>query len=419
MIRSLLVVGRNFRPISPFLTVYLVEEKGFSTREIANKIIPWWLYSMLAFSVIVPMIVNTTGLLLTIILSTVAEVVSYIIMIQLRKRSLGVVILVEICNSFRNSVIVADKRFYGETSKEKVMQYSVIRKITGIVSSFISQNMYYISGSSLSAMYMTILSQMVVLICTTMLPINNTVEVAAPVLMVPIGVLSKILSYIAAFTLINCFKMYIDLILIERTGIISETEGILGMILDKLSFVFYFLSYGIVKILSLLTRTVRIQRSIDRNKAFHGYLEGITKIIAVSLAIPLVMAVKHEYIYTEALGILSWVVQLGSILALQRSKSLFGGYISYMLAFLGFSITQTISYNYINSYSTNHIVTIMSYISGISYGVHAIIDLVARKKKLSPEARFSVYAKLGIGLFLGAGLLSTVDYYFQWKNNKV
>ncbi|KAI5193035.1 hypothetical protein NECID01_2159 [Nematocida sp. AWRm77] len=417
MFRTLLVIGRNFRPITPFVSVYLVEEKGFATREIVEKIIPWWLYAMLMCSLMIPVVVDQIGVLHTIVLSVCMEILGGAMLLYMPKRCVPATVFAEMIIAFRSSVIVADKAYYGEKDCGKTVRYSTIRKVTGIVSSFISQSMYHISGSSVPSVYLTMLSQAMVLCTTLLLHDSSEKKVASPFTLegVSAGLVSKIFSYIGAFTLMSCFKIYIDLVLIDRSGNIGELEGVLGMLLDKVSFVFYLISLGIVKILSKITKTVQVQPRDHTTKALHGYLEGITKIVGVGLAIPLVHRAGEKFIYTEILCITSWYMQILGMNALKNSTTILGGYASYLLSFLGSSITLYISYNRINTLSDDRIITIMSYIGGISCGVHALIDVISRKKKIKPEQRFALYARLGISLFVAALLCSCIEYYQIWK----
>ncbi|KAI5171172.1 hypothetical protein NEFER03_0574 [Nematocida sp. LUAm3] len=421
MLRTLLVIGRNFRPITPFISVYLVEEKAFSTKEIVEKIIPWWLYAMLLFSLIVPVLVNKIGLLYSILGSVFAELIGSISLIKMKRRSIGVTVFVEILNAFRSSMAIVDKRYYGEESRDRSIGYSMIRRVTGIFSSFLSQNMYYISGGSLASFYLTVISQLVVFIITLSLHSNKRDEVALPIALdrMSIGLLGKIFSYTGAFTLSSCFKIYVDIVLIERTGTGDEREGIVQKVLDYVSYVFYLVAFMIIKGFSYITDRISVKSPDNQQKPLHGYMEGLTRIVGVALAIPLVKLVSLSYMYTEILSVGSWAMQIIGIGGLRRSKSLFGCYIAYLLSFLGSTITTSISYNKINSIAKDKIITIMSYIGGISCATHAIIDMYARKKKLSPEARFWVYARIGSGLFFCASICSIVEYLSVWNGRKI
>ncbi|OAG29070.1 hypothetical protein NEDG_01209 [Nematocida displodere] len=419
MLPALLVVGRNFQPIKPFLSVYLVEEKKFTTKEIANKIIPWWLYAMLLFSIVVPVIVKKIGLFGTILASACSDIVSGVLLLLMNDRSVPMTVLTELLNAFRSSVIIGDKRYFGEKSQAKTVEYSTLRKTTGIVSSFISQNLYQITGTSQASLYLTILSQICVLILTLIVPGKEEESVSEPIVLSRFSfeLLAKIFSYTGAFTLCSCIRIYIDLILIERTGEIGENEGIVGAVVDKISYMFYIGSLCIVKCMMLITDKITTKKTIDQNKAPHGYLEGVTKLVAVCLAIPLVNLVKDDYIKTEVLGVCSWGMQLAGINALTGSTTIFGGYTSYLFSFLGASTTMYISYNRINTLSLDMIIPIMSYMGGISCAVHAVIDVVSRRRKLTPTQRFSLYARIGGVLFASSALCSSVEYFRMWKNS--
>ncbi|KAI5159301.1 hypothetical protein NEAUS03_0186 [Nematocida ausubeli] len=417
MLRSLLIVGRNFRPISPFLSVFLVEEKGFTTKEIADRIIPWWLYSMLVFSLILSWIANKLGLLWTIISSVISEIAAYFILIRMKNKSVISTILIEVFMAYRNSTLVADKRFYSENDQGMSVQYSTIRKITGILSSFISQNMYYISGNSLSAVYLTIFSQILVLFCILgiyqdgVLPIDSK-DVQKEII-ISASLLSKIFSYTGAFTLSVCFRIYIDLILIERSGDTESHSGIIGVILERISGIFYYISYGLVKILSLVTSSVKIQEHKNKHKPVHGYLEGIARVLAVCLAIPLVICTRGLKRNTESLMVVSWALQILGVHALKKTKNMVGGYFAYLLSVIGTNITLYISYNEINRETDREILGIMSYIGGTSAAAHTIIDVISRRNKMAPQARFNIYAYLGCTLFACAGMLSIFSLYRQ------
>jgi len=417
MLRTLLVVGRNFRPITPFLTVFLVEEKGFSTQDIVNQVIPCWLYSMLVFSILIPILVSKIGLLNTIFLSVCGEIVAGLSLSFSKRRSLFITVFAEVIIAFRSSVIVADKRYYGENDSNRTVKYSTIRKVTGIVSSFISQNMYHISGSSLAAMYVTVSSQVLVLVTTLMLPTPPSESVAEPfsLKILSVGLISKIFSYLGAFTLSSCFKIYVDLVLIDRTQGIEETGGVLRSILDRISFLFYAASLLVIEALGKVSSKIQVQKTVNRNKALHGYMEGLTKIVGVGLAVPLVKYTSKSYVHTEILCVVSWYMQIVGMAGLKKSSSVSAVYASYLISFLGSSITLYISYNSINAICSNQVITVMSYIGGVSCGAHAIIDFISRKKKIRPESRFAVYAKLGKTLFLCSAFFSALDYYHKWK----
>ncbi|OAG31381.1 hypothetical protein NEIG_02403 [Nematocida sp. ERTm5] len=415
MLRSLLIVGRNFRPISPFLSVFLVEEKGFTTKEIADKIIPWWLYSMLVFSLVLSWIAAKLGLLWTIISSVISEIIVYIVLISMKEKSTISTIFIQILLAYRNSTLIADKRFYSENDQGMSVQYSTIRKITGILSSFISQNMYYISGSSLASMYLTIISQTLVLLCIFGLHTDGTLSTIAPNIEKPVKItvslLSNIFSYTGAFTLSVCFRIYIDLVLIERTGSAEEHAGLVGIVIDRISGVFYYISYGLIKTMSLLIPSIRIQEQKNKHKPVHGYLEGIARVLAVVLSIPLVIYTSSSPRNTEILMVISWILQILGVYALKKTKNIVGGYLAYLLSVIGTNITLYISYNGMNKETDTEILGIMSYIGGTSAAVHAIIDVISRRNKLAPQARFNIYAYLGGTLFTCAGTLSIISAY--------
>ncbi|KAI5186033.1 hypothetical protein NEHOM01_1236 [Nematocida homosporus] len=412
MLRTLLIIGRNFRPITPFMSVYLVEEKGFTTKDIVDRIIPWWLYSMLIFSLIVPVLVNQLGLLGSISLSVLGELLGTGLLIGMKKRSLIITVVVEILSALRSSMIVADKRFYGESNQDRANRYSTIRKIAGMFSSFVAQNTYCISGGCLPALYLTIMAQGLVLGLTLLLPKEADSVVATPVSLSGIspGLLAKVFSYTGAFTLSSCFKIYIDVVLIERTGQVGRCDRMIKVMLDKVSYVFYMVSLGLVKLIGMVDKKVKVLGVVNRDKALHGYMEGMTKIAAAVLAMPLVRWTGKNYAYTEGLCVISWIMQVVGIVALRHSNSLMHGYVSYLLSFWGSSMTIYISYNRINEMAKEHVITIISYVSGVSCAVHAIIDLVARKKNLRAERRFMLYAKLGTGLFGCAAICSMIEY---------
>ncbi|EIJ87331.1 hypothetical protein NEPAR06_1357 [Nematocida parisii] len=415
MLRSLLIVGRNFRPISPFLAVFLVEEKGFTTKEIADKIIPWWLYSMLVFSLVLSWIAAKIGLLWTIISSVISEIIVYIVLINMKEKSTISTIFIQILLAYRNSTLIADKRFYSENDQGMSVKYSTIRKITGIMSSFISQNMYYISGSSLASMYLTIISQTLVLLCIFGLHTDGALSTIAPGIEKPVKItvslLSNIFSYTGAFTLSVCFRIYIDLVLIERTGSAEEHTGLVGIVIDRISGVFYYISYGLIKTMSLLIPSIRIQEHKNKHKPVHGYLEGIARVLAVVLSIPLVIYTSSSPRNTEILMVISWILQILGVYALKKTKNIVGGYLAYLLSVIGTNITLYISYNGMNKETDTEILGIMSYIGGTSAAVHAIIDVISRRNKLAPQARFNIYAYLGGTLFACAGMLSIISAY--------
>lgn len=410
MIQTLLVIGRNFRPISPFLSVFLVEEKKFTTKDIANKIIPWWLYSMLLFSLVISWIVEKMGLLSTIVTSVVSEILAYIFLLTMPKRSVMLTILIEILMAYRNSTTVVDKRYYSENDQTLSVRYSTIRKITGIMSSFISQNIYYITGSSVPSVYLTILSQMLVLLCLLIIYRKDGIpemyaKSAKQNFSITPSLVSMILAYTGAFTLSVCFRIYIDLILIERTGEIGSHDGFIGKAIEWVSGLFYYISYSLAKGLQIFIPSIKIQNTKDANKPVHGYLEGMARVMAVFLAIPLVMHMGKTSGNIKLLMCMSWVLQISGIHALKTTKNIVGGYISYLLSFLGTNITLYLSYNGIIEEADVHILTIMSYIGGISSGSHAIIDIISRRNKLAPLARFNIYSYLGSAMFACAGIL--------------
>jgi len=267
-------------------------------------------------------------------------------------------------------------------------------------------------------MYLTILTQGAVFAATLALPTEEKESVAEPLAIdaLSVGLVSKILCYIGAFTLSSCFKIYIDLVLIERKDMVGENEGMLHAVLDKISFAFYAISYIIVKMMNKITNKVMIQTQTNRDIAHHGYLEGITRIIGAALSIPLVKIASRSYVYTETLCVVSWCMQVFGMVAMKKSRTIVGGYAAYLLSFIGSSITLYISYNSINTLSNNKIVTIMSYVSGISCGAHAVIDFIARKQKIKPQQRFVLYAKLGTLLFLCSGIFSCINYYHIWHS---
>ncbi|KAI5190848.1 hypothetical protein NEMIN01_1250 [Nematocida minor] len=415
MLQTLLIIGRNFRPISPFISVFLVEEKRFTTKDIADRIIPWWLYSMLLFSLILSWIVAKIGLLSTIISSVVSEIAAYLFLLKMRKKSVVFTVLIEILMAYRNSTLVVDKRFYSENDQTMSVRYSTIRKITGILSSFISQNMYYISGSSVPSVYLTIISQVMVLFCILgICQDKNLAEEAtnsSQSIRITYNLVSKILSYTGAFTLSVCFRIYIDLILIERTGNISYHDGVIRKVLDRISGLFYYISYGLVRALQVFSSSIKIQPKKDRNKPVHGYLEGFARVLAVALALPLVIYTSRSQRSSEILMGVSWILQISGIYALKTTKNIVGGYLAYLLSFLGTNITLYISYNGINREADRNILSIMSYISGVSAAAHAIIDFISRRNKLIPQARFNVYAYLGSSMFACAGIFSVMSRF--------
>lgn len=414
MFQTLLVIGRNFRPISPFLSVFFVEEKKFTTKEIADKIIPYWLYAMLLFSLIISRIVEITGLLSTIVSSVISEILSYFLLLTMRKRSVTVSILIEVLMAYRNSTTVVDKRYYSENDQTLSVRYSTIRKIVGILSCFISQNMYYITGNSYPALYLTIFSQTLVLFC--ILGIYAKADVTEVIVSastekfsVTPSLVAMILSYTGAFTLSVCFRIYIDLILIERTDEIGCHNGLIGKAIEWVSDLFYYIAYGLIKILQACIPSIKIQKNKDVNKPVHGYLEGIARVLAVVLALPLVTHMGKSQGKMKILMLASWVLQISGIHALKTTKNVIGGYVAYLLSFLGTNITLYLSYNGIMKESGVHILTIMSYIGGISSGSHAIIDIISRRNKFAPVARFNIYSYLGSAMFACAGILSIIS----------
>ncbi|KAH9385912.1 uncharacterized protein NEMAJ01_0808 [Nematocida major] len=415
MLQTLFIVGRNFRPITPFLSVFLVEEKGFTTKDIADRIIPWWLYSMLLFSLVLSWIVQRVGLMPTIVSSVVSEIAAYVILLGMKKRSVISTITIEVLMAYRNSTLVVDKRYYAENDQNMSVRYSTIRKISGIMASFLSQNMYCISGSSRPSVYLTIISQLLVLffvlfVCKkNALPLDINAGMAG--IKITPALVSKVFSYIGAFTLSVCFRIYIDLILIERTGDADIHPGLVKVLIEGISSVFYYVAYGTIRALQLLRLPARIQPQKNSNKPVHGYLEGIARVLAVVLAIPMVIYTSGSTRNSELLMCVSWVLQISGIYALKTTKNIYGGYLAYLLSFIGANITLYLSYNGINREAGDRILCIMSHIGGISAATHAIIDVISRRNRLVPQARFNIYAYLGSALFACAGALSLAAVY--------
>lgn len=411
MLEEFFIVARNVRPISAFLSTYLVEEKGFTTREIVGRVIPWWLYAMLFFSVVSPMLVKRLGLLRTILLSSMCDISSGILLAGMGK-SVGLTVLTELLGAFRSTAVVADKRYFGGTDHNKTMKYSTLRKITGVVSSFLAQSVYEVSGSSLALLYITLLTQALALLVA--LQLEPALDpVAEPLTMsgVSAGLLSKIFTYTGAFTIGSSLRIYIDVLLIDRAKRKRGKEGTLESALWIVGLAFRALAKVLVRALGCFSPSIAIApQARKQKKAKHGYVEGAARIAAVTLAIPLVRGVKTSYLGTEALCWVSWAVQIGGIRILDRTDSLGFSYLSYLVCFLGSSISLYISYNSINVMSQGMIVTIMSYISGASCVVHAGIDFFARRRKLGPENRFIMYSRIGSFLFFCAAVCSVLEY---------
>lgn len=415
MLAVLLVCMRNFRPINPFIAAYFVEEKHFDTSTIVSRISPWWFYSTFVYSFIVPVVKKQAGLLASVKITSAAALAASLTMLLMRRKSTLQAVLIEILWSFATAMTVIDKKYFTLTAPEEEHEastrYSSIKRAVAVASSFIAQNMYYLSGSTKASLYLTVAVDALNVLTPLFLPAEQgrvrafETEMERKKLLFSRGLVAYALSYTGAFTLSTCFHMYMHTLLIDKTGQISHLEGILGSALDFLSLVFYFLSKCIIRVVSAFDKSIGLDSDFDRRKVMHGYIEGLSKLVCVGVSLPAVRCLGDNLVACKVASLVSATIQVSGMLMFQGAQTLFWAYLFYLFALSGVYATLSLAYNRLDALSHGMIVEVMSYITGVSCIVHCIIDVLCRYYKLDARSRFKLYSRIALGLFLASSVL--------------
>lgn len=399
---------RNFIPISSFTVPHLIESKGFTEKEVMNRIT----HCVFIFSIITAFtaifLTNVLGKKTICIMDAGIELVVYVILILMGKRAFFLGQLAGSLHGITKSLEVVSKSImYSKNTTDfatKYRDYTLVKHTSVIASGIFGQEFYFMTRSHHLSIMFSIVSLCVSIVCGSFLleykaPEMNrneffkTFAATVEAYTMPVTVFC-ILNVISSTLLIatSCYSTYI---FIERRKGIDIASNWFGKILYGLFFPIRFVITGIVNVISPKYGNIAANSGYDKNTIIFGYMDSLARLSAM-LPRHYIMNINFEDRQRAVLlfGLLSTTMIL---MYLQyKAKTLL---YTYMLTILC-SITSVsclgISNNGFvkNQGSPIHVFYCINLLA--SAILHTSISYFSRKTKATAETRLLYYCYINI-----------------------
>lgn len=285
---------RNFMPISSFTIPHLIESKGFTEKEVMNKITHCvFIFSILtAFAAI--FITNVLGKKTICIMDATIELVVYVILMLMGKRAFFLGQLAGSLHGITKSLEVVSKAImYSKNTTHvasKYRDYTLVKHTAIIASGIFGQEFYFMTRSHQLSIVFSIVSLCVSIVCGSFLPEPDAPKARDSGLFKALAAILKayttpvtvfcVLNVISSTLLIatSCYSTYI---FIERRKGIDIASNWLGKILYGLFFPIRLVITGIVNVVSPKYGNIAANSGYDKNTIIFGYMDSLARLFAM------------------------------------------------------------------------------------------------------------------------------------------
>lgn len=151
--RVAVIVIRNFVPMNPFYTNFLVESKAFTNIEVSNQIAPWYFYSSMVEMFVCKSILHAIGVDVSQACVSALYFLNLLLLLNLKKRSFGLAKLVYAISGFITTYDVIIRLYVAESntsydqSDVKSSHLGLLRALSGSLGCCVGQNIAVKMGS--------------------------------------------------------------------------------------------------------------------------------------------------------------------------------------------------------------------------------------------------------------------------------
>lgn len=285
---------RNFIPISSFTVPHLIESKGFTEKEVMNRITHCvFIFSILtAFAAI--FITNVLGKKTICIMDAAIELGVYIILMTMGKRALFLGQLAGSLHGITKSLEVVSKSImYSKNTTDfssKYRDYTLVKHTAVIASGIFGQEFYFMTRSHHLSIMFSILSLCVSIICGSFLLESKATETnhngffktfAAIIKAYTMPVTMFCVLNVISSTLLIATSCYSTYIFIERRKGIDIASNWFGKILYGLFFPVRLVITGIVNFALPKYGNMAANSGYDKNTIIFGYMDSLARLFAM------------------------------------------------------------------------------------------------------------------------------------------
>lgn len=285
---------RNFVPISSFTVPHLMESKGFTEKEVMNRITHCVFIFSILTAVAAIFITNVLGKKAICIIDAAIELIVCFILMLMGKRAFFLGQLAGSLHGVTKSLEVVSKSImYSGDVKDPSSKYAIytLVKHTAIIASGIfGQEFYFMTRSHWLSILLSIMSLCASIFSGFMLPEptiadkknNGHGEITTAVMKAytaPVSVFC-VLNVISStlFIATSCYSTYI---FIERRKGVNIASNRFGKALYRFFFPIRLVITGIVRVVSPQDSTIAANAGYDKNTIIFGYMDSLARLFAM------------------------------------------------------------------------------------------------------------------------------------------
>lgn len=294
---------RYFVPMTTFITPYLIETKHFTNAEIFNNVTPCFFFASLLSSFFGSVYNSYFCTKYTLILNSLLEILCFAIFYYMKPRSFPCAMLTGFLHGAYTSlatqakVILFSHRPDYLSKENMVTIYYFIKKLNGVLSAWVGQDLKYASGSYQSSLIVSAFNiTLSTVLCFFIKNDNNTSIQTKPNLLKIINnrtliaslktIYTKNMIYFSALNIVAsslyiAFALYSSSIFIARRKNINPSVHALGKVLFTLSKPISTLTKVIIYFTSFLDSSIKYNVVYARNAIIFGYIDGLSKLVSI------------------------------------------------------------------------------------------------------------------------------------------
>lgn len=412
---------KAFTPFLSFMVPYLVEQKGFSSKELHNNFSPFFFTSSIVTSLVAFLVIELLGNKLSILADTLLEVAVYLIFVFMPFKGHHWTMLAYVLHGATTSMGVVMKSIITEAadkgaSKGVVLSATAsIKTFASVISSWVGQDIIMCGGSHHMNMVVSLLS--LLLSAAVVFPLPPTVAKTGGDMLVShltsprdMGarmrgayteevVLMSLLSSSASILYI-CLSFYSANIFLEkRIGWMGNTVWA-NRVFFVLARPVRLVSYLIIRVFSIFDASVSYHSNPNRPVIVHGYIEGCAKMLSSLAGLAMSKVICADNCVLPAF--ITSIATMCLICLLGTTESMSSSYLLYVLASLASFMCKNIAN--IGLSEAREYRFVLSTNLFVSSVVHISITYYSKLHNLSVRSKLMAYFYVN-GVFITLALV--------------
>lgn len=352
---------RHFIPMTIFMTPFLIETKKFKNKEIFNSITPFFFIASLFASLLGPIVVSLIGNKYTILLDTGLEMLTYVIFFCMPERNFFLASITGILHGVVTSFGSLSKGILLDHKKslpveEMYRNHQMIKKIFGVISSWLGQDMKYATGTHRCNLIFSSVTLFLSFIICLFIPDAVTKHKKNLLTELQNDIFGQIRSIytrdVLFFSILNVigsslyisFAMYSASIFIQRKKEVDPNALFLGRVMYRCTFWIRYLTKILATVIGFFDSSVVYQPKYEKNTIIFGYIDGLAKFVAIVTSYILTVALEKQSALHFRCFISTAFVMVFTFL-LGTTKSLMTSYIMYILGSVSSFVSMIWAYN--------------------------------------------------------------------------